>query len=139
MKINMNEIWNEEFLTYEGKYGEEPKLVSKQKFFQHTINWYDAKTTTVSKAIDFSKSENAENSRDYVQLMLLILHKGEEEEVLEFSEGIYTEIDYIPQPILQFKYSHKINQYAFCEPEGEIIAFSLIYDLPLMMKFNETE
>jgi hypothetical protein len=71
--------------------------------------------------------------------MLLILHKGEEEEVLEFSEGIYTEIDYIPQPILQFKYSHKINQYAFCEPEGEIIAFSLIYDLPLMMKFNETE
>ena len=139
MKINENEIWNEEFLTYEGKYGEEPKLASKQKLFQHTINWYDVKTTTVSKAIDISKSENAENSRDYVKLMLLILHKGEEEEVLEFSEGIYTEIDYVPQPILQFKYSHKSKQYAFCEPEGEIIAFSLIDDLPLMIKFNENE
>lgn len=139
MKINEKEIWNDEFLTYEGKYGEEPKLVSKQKFFQHTINWYDAKTTTVSKAIDFSKSENAENSRDYVQLMLLILHKGEEEEVLEFSEGIYIERDNIPEPIYEFRYCDETKNYMYAPPEGEIIAFSLVYDLPLMMKFNENE
>ena len=137
MKINMNEIWNEEFLSYEAKYGEEPKIIGKHNVFKHVIIWHDPKTTPVSQVVHWSKSEDLQ--RDMVDLMLLIKHESEDENVLQFATGIYIERDNIPEPIYEFRYCDETKNYMYAPPEGEIIAFSLVCDLPLMMKFNENE
>ena len=137
MKINMNEIWNEEFLSYEAKYGEEPKIIGKHNVFKHVIIWHDPKTTPVSQVVHWSKSEDLQ--RDMVDLMLLIKHESEDENTLQFATGIYIERDNIPEPIYEFRYCDETKNYMYAPPEGEIIAFSLVCDLPLMMKFNENE
>ena len=139
MKINENEIWNDEILIHQGKYGEELKIVDKHKVFRHEIIWYDAKTTTVADAVYLSKSEQVKVCHDMVDLMLLIKHEAEDENVLQYSKGIYTERDNIPEPIYQFRYCDETKDYRYAPPEGEIIAFSLIDDLPLMRIFNEDE
>ncbi|NDG32807.1 hypothetical protein EB118_22400 [bacterium] len=139
MEINQNEIWNDHYVTYKGKYGEEPKFVSKHNIFKHEILWFDPITTTVAEAVDASKSEQIKFCNDSVDLMLLIKHEGEDKEVLQFALGYYSERDNIPEPIMQFRYSNELEGYAYFEPEGEIFAFALIDDLPLMMKFNDNE
>ena len=137
MKINEKEIWNDEIIIHGGKYGEELKVVNKHKVYRHDIIWYDAKTTTVADAYYLSKSEDLQ--RDMVDLMLLIKHESEDENVLQYATGIYIERDNIPEPIYEFRYCDETKNYMYAPPEGEIIAFSLVWDLPLMIKFNETE
>ena len=137
MKINENEIWNDELIIHGGKYGEELKIVNKHKVYKHNIIWYDPKTTTVADAYYLSKSEDLQ--RDMVDLMLLIKHESEDENTLQFATGIYIERDNIPEPIYEFRYCDETKNYMYAPPEGEIIAFSLVWDLPLMMKFNENE
>jgi hypothetical protein len=139
MKINENEFWNDEILIHQGKYGEELKIVDKHKVFRHEITWYDAKTTTVAQAVNLSKSEDAWIRHDMLDLMLLIKHEADDEDVLQYAKGLYIERDNIPEPIYQFRYCDETKDYRYAPPEGEIIAFSLINDLPLMRIFNEDE
>ena len=137
MKINENEIWNDELIIHERKYNEELKIVNKHKVYRHDIIWYDAKTTTVADAYYLSKSEDLQ--RDMVDLMLLIKHDSEDENVLQFATGIYMERNNIPEPIYEFRYCDEVENWIYAPPEGEIIAFSLVWDLPLMRIFNEDE
>jgi hypothetical protein len=139
MKVNENEIWNDKWLSFKGKYGEEPKVVGEHNIFKHEIVWYDPKTTTVAQAVNWSKSEDAWIRNDMLDLMLLIKHEADDENVLQYAKGLYIERDNIPEPIYQFRYCDKTKDYQYAPPEGEIIAFSLIDDLPLMIKFNENE
>jgi hypothetical protein len=111
MKVNENEIWNDEILIHQSKYGEELKIVDKHKVFRHEITWYDAKTTTVADAVYLSKSEQVKVCHDMVDLMLLIKHEAEDENVLQYSKGIYTERDNIPEPIYQFRYCDETKDY----------------------------
>lgn len=135
MKINENEIWNDKCLSYEGKYGEELKIVGEHNVFKHEIIWYDLKTTSVAQAVHWSTSEDLQP--DMVDLMLLIKHDSEDENVLQYATGIYIERDNIPEPIYEFRYCDETKNYMYAPPEGEIIAFSLVWDLPLMRIFNE--
>ena len=137
MKINEKEIWNDEIIIYERKHGEELKVVKKHKVYRHDIIWYDAKTTTVEDAYYLSKSEDLQ--RDQLDLMLLIKHESEDEDVLQYATGIYIERDNIPEPIYEFRYCYETKDYNYAPPEGEIIAFSLVFDLPLMKIFNEDD
>lgn len=139
MNINEEKIWNKEFTSYTGKHGEEPKVLEKHKAFIHNINWWDAKTNTVAEIVRWSESEQVKICNDMVDLLLLVKHESEDENVLQFATGIYIERDNIPEPIYEFRYCDETKNYMYAPPEGEIIAFSLVCDLPLMMKFNENE
>jgi hypothetical protein len=143
MIINENELWNGQLITVKGKLNEECKVVGKHNIFKHEIVWYDPKTTTVAYAVNNSKSDYLKNNYDQVELMLLVKHNGESEghdvQVLEYAQGIYIEKDNIPKGIFQFRYVDKAKEYQYADIEGELLAFSLIEDLPLMQKFNDIE
>lgn len=137
MKINENEIWNDELIIHERKYGEELKIVNKHKTFNHLLTWFDTKTTTVPQAITFTDCENALHPLDTIDLMLLIKHESIEGfSTLEYANGIYRKST---DTISQFRICFEEKQYDYLPIIGELLAFAFIDDLPLMRIFNEDE
>jgi hypothetical protein len=86
MNINEDKIWNKEFTSYEGKHGEEPKVVEKHRAFIHNIDWWDAKTNTVAEIVRWSESEQVKICNDMVDLLLLVKHESED-------DGVYINLD----------------------------------------------
>lgn len=137
MKINENEIWNDELIIHERKYGEELKIVNKHKTFNHLLTWFDAKTTTVPQAIEFTDGQSSKNAFDQIDLMILVKHENSDGfYCLQFDKGFYQKT---ADTIWQFKFCFDTKQYHFSPIEGELIAFAFVDDLPLMRIFNEDE
>ena len=139
MNINEDKIWNKEFTSYTGKHGEEPKAVENHRAFIHNINWWDAKTNTVAEIVRWSESEQVKICNDMVDLLLLVKHESEDDGVLQLDKGIYIERDIVPEGIYQFRYCDETKDYQYAPIEGELLAFSLVMDIPLMRIFNEDE
>ncbi len=137
MKINEKEIWNAWLTTKIFNPAKELESTTNHNVFRHTLTWFDAKTCTVRQAIDFTDLDNYDDRKE---LMLLIKHKLEDgESVLEFATGVYLEVEDVPEPILQFRFCFITKEYKHLPIEGKLLAFAFVDDLPLMIKFNETE
>lgn len=140
MKIDETKIWND-LLSIRTEYQGKVKEITNHNVFRHEMIWYDAKTTTVKEALNFTRSEDALIRYDQLELLLLIRHTSEEDDcaALEFNKGLYIERDHIPEPIYEFRYCDETKDYQYAPIEGELLAFSLVNDLPLMIKFNEDD
>jgi hypothetical protein len=137
MKIEINDIWNGIEQTLEGTTALDLKVVAKHKTFNHSITWFDAKTTTVPQAIEFTDSENIKNAFDQIDLMILVKYKSTQCFLcLEYDKGFYQKTK---DTIWQFKFCFDTKQYHFSPIEGELLAFAFVDDLPLMRIFNEDE
>jgi hypothetical protein len=137
MKIEMNDFWNGIEQTLEGETALDSKVAAKHNIFHHSITWFDAKTTTVLQAIEFTDSENIKNSFDQIDLMLLVKHESTEGwSCLQYATGFY-EKSY--NRISQFRFCFETKEYSMLPIEGELLAFAFVDDLPLMRIFNEDE
>jgi len=137
MKIKINDFWNGIEETYEGDIVKNHIVVAKHKTFNHSITWFDAKTTTVPQAIEFTDSENIKNAFDQIDLMLLVKHENTEGwSCLQYATGFY-EKSY--NRISQFRFCFETKEYNMLPIEGELLAFAFVNDLPLMRIFNEDD
>ena len=137
MKIEITDFWNGIEQTLEGDTALDSKVVAKHNIFHHSLTWFDAKTTTVLQAIEFTDSENIKNAFDQIDLMLLVKHESTEGwSCLQYATGFY-EKSY--NRISQFRFCFDTKQYHFSPIEGELLAFAFVDDLPLMRIFNEDE
>ena len=137
MKIEINDFWNGIEETYGGDIIKNHIVVAKHKTFNHSITWFDAKTTTVLQAIEFTDSENIKNAFDQIDLMLLVKHESIEGfSSLEYANGMHRNST---GNILQFRICYETRQYTYLPIEGELLAFAFVDDLPLMRIFNEEE
>ena len=137
MKIEINDFWNGIEETYEGDIVKNLIVVAKHKTFNHSLTWFDPKTTTVPQAIEFTDGQSSKNAFDQIDLMILIKHENSDGfYCLEFDKGFYQKTK---DTIWQFKFCFDTKQYHFSPIEGELIAFAFVDDLPLMRIFNEDE
>ena len=137
MKIEINDFWNGIEETYEGDKIKNHIVVAKHKTFNHSITWFDAKTTTVLQAIEFTDSENIKNAFDTIDLMLLVKHESTDGfYCLQHATGFYRK-SY--NRISQFRYCFIQGRYDYLPIEGELLAFAFVDDLPLMRIFNEDD
>jgi hypothetical protein len=137
MKIEINDFWNGIEETYEGDIVKNLIVVAKHKTFNHSLTWFDAKTTTVPQAVEFTDGQSSKNAFDQIDLMILIKHENTDGfYCLEFDKGFYQKTK---DTIWQFKFCFDTKQYHFSPIEGELLAFAFIDDLPLMRIFNEDE
>ena len=137
MKIEINDFWNGIEETYEGDIVKNLIVVAKHKTFNHSLTWFDAKTTTVPQAIEFTDGQSSKNAFDQIDLMILIKHENSDGfYCLQFDKGFYQKTK---DTIWQFKFCFDTKQYHFSPIEGELIAFAFVDDLPLMRIFNEDE
>ena len=137
MKIEINDFWNGIEQTLEGKTALDSKVIAKHNIFHHSLTWFDAKTTTVLQAIEFTDSENIKNAFDQIDLMLLIKHESIEGwSCLQYATGFYEKQD---NYTFQFRFCFETKEYSMLPIEGELLAFAFVDDLPLMRIFNEDE
>ena len=137
MKIEINDFWNGIEETYEGDIVKNLIVVAKHKTFNHSLTWFDPKTTTVPQAITFTDCENALHPLDTIDLMLLIKHENTDwTSCLEYANGMYRKST---DNISQFRICFIQRQYDYLPIRGELLAFAFIDDLPLMRIFNEDE
>ena len=137
MKIEINDFWNGIEQTLEGATALDSKVVAKHNIFHHSITWFDAKTTTVLQAIEFTDSKNIKNAFDQIDLMLLVKHESTEGwTCLQYATGFY-EKSY--NRVSQFRFCFETKEYNMLPIEGELLAFAFVDDLPLMRIFNEDE
>ena len=137
MKIEINDFWNGIEQTLEGESALDSKVVAKHKTFNHSLTWFDPKTTTVPQAITFTDCENALHPLDTIDLMFLIKHESIEGfSTLEYANGIYRKST---DTISQFRICFEKKQYDYLPIIGELLAFAFIDDLPLMRIFNEDQ
>ena len=137
MKIEINDFWNGIEETYEGDIVKNLIVVAKHKTFNHSLTWFDPKTTTVPQAIEFTDGQSSKNAFDQIDLMILVKHENSDGfYCLEFDKGFYQKT---ADTIWQFKFCFDTKQYYFSPIEGELIAFAFVDDLPLMRIFNEDE
>ena len=137
MKIEINDFWNGIEETYEGDIVKNLIVVAKHKTFNHSLTWFDAKTTTVPQAVEFTDGQSSKNAFDQIDLMILIKHENTDGfYCLEFDKGFYQKTK---DTIWQFKFCLDTKQYHFSPIEGELLAFAFVDDLPLMRIFNEDE
>lgn len=137
MKIEINDLWNGIEQTLEGESALDSKVVAKHKTFNHSLTWFDAKTTTVPQAVEFTDGQSSKNDFDQIDLMILVKHENSDGfYCLQFDKGFYQKTKDI---IWQFKFCFDTKQYHFSPIEGELIAFAFVDDLPLMRIFNEDD
>lgn len=137
MKIEINDFWNGIEETYEGDIVKNLIVVAKHKTFNHSLTWFDAKTTTVPQAVEFTDGQSSKNAFDQIDLMILVKHENSDGfYCLEFDKGFYQKTK---DTIWQFRFCFDTKQYHFSPIEGELIAFAFVDDLPLMRIFNEDE
>ena len=137
MKINIDDFWNGIEITSEGATALDLKVVAKHKTFNHSLTWFDPKTTTVPQAIEFTDGQSSKDAFDQIDLMILVKHENSDGfYCLQFDKGFYQKTK---DTIWQFKFCFDTKQYHFSPIEGELIAFAFVDDLPLMRIFNEDE
>ena len=137
MKIEINDFWNGIEQTLEGETALDSKVVAKHNIFNHSITWFDPKTTTVPQAITFSDCEKSLYPLDTIDLILLIKHESTEGFCsLEYANGMYRKST---DNISQFRICFIQRQYDYLPIIGELLAFAFVDDLPLMRIFNEDE
>ena len=137
MKIEINDFWNGIEQTLEGDTALDSKVIAKHNIFHHSITWFDAKTTTVLQAIEFTDSENIKNAFDQIDLMILVKYESTQCFLgLEYDKGFYQKTK---DTIWQFRFCFDTKQYHFSPIEGELLAFAFVDDLPLMRIFNEDQ
>lgn len=137
MKIEINDFWNGIEETYEGDIVKNLIVVAKHKTFNHSLTWFDPKTTTVPQAIEFTDGQSSKDAFDQIDLMILVKHENSDGfYCLQFDKGFYQKTK---DTIWQFKFCFDTKQYHFSPIEGELIAFAFVDDLPLMRIFNEDE
>jgi hypothetical protein len=137
MKVNENEIWNAFLTTKMFNSAKELESTTKHNVFRHTLTWFDAKTSTVRQAIDWTDLDNYDDRKE---LLLLIKHESEDgESVLQFATGVYLEVEDVPEPIYQFRFCFETKEYKYLPIEGELLGFAFVDDFPLMKMFNENE
>lgn len=137
MKIEINDFWNGIEETYEGDIVKNLIVVAKHKTFNHSLTWFNPKTTTVPQAIEFTDGQSSKDAFDQIDLMILVKHENSDGfYCLQFDKGFYQKTK---DTIWQFKFCFDTKQYHFSPIEGELIAFAFVDDLPLMRIFNEDE
>ena len=137
MKIEIDDFWNGIEQTLEGETALDSKVVAKHKTFNHSITWFDPKTTTVPQAITFTDCEKSLHPLDTIDLILLIKHECNEGFcTLEYANGMYRKST---DTISQFRICFIQRQYDYLPIRGELLAFAFVDDLPLMRIFNEDE
>ena len=137
MKIEINDFWNGIEETYEGDIVKNLIVVAKHKTFNHSLTWFDPKTTTVPQAIEFTDGQSSKDAFDQIDLMILVKHENSDGfYCLQFDKGFYQKTE---DTIWQFRFCFDTKQYHFSPIEGELIAFAFVDDLPLMRIFNEDE
>jgi len=137
MKIEINDFWNGIEETYGCDIDKNHIVVAKHNIFHHSLTWFDAKTTTISQAIEFTDSKNIINAFDQIDLMILVKHESTMGwSCLQYAIGFY-EKSY--KRISQFRFCFETKEYKMLPIEGELLAFAFVDDLPLMRIFNEDE
>ena len=108
MKIEINDIWNGILQTHGGDIVKNPIVVGKHNIFNHWVTWFDAKTTTVLQAIEFTDSENIKNAFDQIDLMLLVKYESTQCFLgLEYDKGFYQKTK---DTIWQFRFCFDTKQ-----------------------------